>query len=211
MLPPRQSATSLDGTWSFVADPDRRLDPEILPDGVPITVPGAWEAQLPEPQGIVRGWYQRRFRLPDDARPGRLGLRFGAALRSTRVWLDGRRVGEQEDGFLPFELDAGPSEPGAEHHLVVAVENPFNDLARFPAFDPSDWAAIDARLGGPPLAELRAGKQTWYGSTSGLLGPVSADLLPEVHLAGLTFRPDADGGSRQRLGRRRSRLYPQTV
>lgn len=51
------------------------------------------------------------------------------------VWLDGRSVGEHDLGYLPFEVEAGAARPGADHELVVEVENPLNVLSEYPAFD----------------------------------------------------------------------------
>jgi hypothetical protein len=180
MLPPRRGAVPLDGTWEFIRDPEHRLTGAALPAGERVSVPGPWEADLPDPQGIVHGWYRREFVEPDDWPAGSLTLRFDVAMMRSRVWLDGRLVGEHDGGFFPFELDAGPARPGRTHDLVVAVENPFNSLTEFPTFEPAS------------LEHLPGGKQTWYTSTSGLLGSVSTAVVPAERLTSLSVEPDLE-------------------
>ena len=188
----RRPALSLDGKWEFVADPARRLPPGGLPAGIPIDVPGAWEAQLAEPYRIIHAWYRRRFTIPDWWRAGALVVRFGAAMARATVWLDGRPLGANEDGYLPFEVEAGPPRPG-EHELVVSVENPLNAVADYPAFRPGVLEALPA-LDGRPVASLPLGKQTWYTSTSGLLGSVTIELAPDPRFVALVVLPDLAGG-----------------
>jgi hypothetical protein len=203
-----RDTVSLDGTWEFIPDRVRQFGPKNLPAGEPITVPGPWEAQLARPYGIVRAWYRRRFAVPNDWRSGILVIQFGSAMARATVWLDGQLVGQCDDGYLPFEAEAGAPRHGSERDLVVAVENPVNALTEYPAFgDNPLWAATE-RLDAGPIDGLPVGKQTWYTSTSGLLGSVSAELAPDPRLAALMVLPDLDAGQahvRWRLAGQRAR------
>lgn len=193
MFSSRRPALSLDGIWEFVPDPGRELlDPRVLPAGKPIGVPGAWEAQLREPYGVVRAWYRRSFTEPEDWRDGCVVLHVGAVMARAEIWLDGRLIGEHGDGYLPFEIEVGPPRPGAHHEIAIAVENPLNILSDYPAFEPDVLKAANDRLRGRSFETMPHGKQTWYTSTSGLLGPVSAEVAPELRLAALTVLPDLD-------------------
>jgi len=84
---PRREALSLDGAWECIPDPERTLVPDRLPSGRPITVPGAWEAHLPDPYGIVHAWYRRKVSIPAGWRDGSLILRFGSAMARAEVGL----------------------------------------------------------------------------------------------------------------------------
>src|SRR5262245_5142162 len=131
MLPARSGAMSMDGTWEFVPDPGRAFGPDRLPSGGAIQVPGAWEAQLAAPQGVVRGWYRRRFQVLSGGPDDHLVIRFDSTSLEARAWLDGHEIASGV-GPLPFEIDAGPAVSGVERELTVAVDNPFNALAEFP-------------------------------------------------------------------------------
>jgi hypothetical protein len=189
---PKRQALSLDGTWEFIPDPERTFTPDRLPGGRPIAVPGAWEAQLADPYGIVRAWYRRWFSVPTGWDDGHLILRFGSAMARAVVWLDGRLVGDHDEGYLPFEIDAGAPRAGTDRDLVVRVDNPVNAFLDYPAFGAQAIRAATDRLGGETFDGLPRGKQTWYTSTSGLLGPVVVELVPDPWFAALLVQPDLD-------------------
>jgi Glycosyl hydrolases family 2, TIM barrel domain len=202
VTPTGRASRCLDGEWEFVPDPEHQFEPDRLPAGVPIEVPGAWEAQLPQPFGIVHGWYRRRFEDPavpgdgdvDGRRggaDGRLVLRFGSAMARSTIWLDGRRIGENDLGYIPFEVDAGRA-PVREHELVVEIENPLNILSEYPAFGGEGLRAASDRLDGGSFDDLPHGKQTWYSSTSGLLGSVVAERTADPRFASIVVHPDPD-------------------
>ena len=201
MTPTGRSSRSLDGQWEFVPDPEHQFAPDRLPAGIPVTVPGAWEAQLPVPFGIVHGWYRRRFEDPavgsdDDGdgrggADGRLVLRFGSAMAWSTISLDGRRIGDNDLGYIPFEVDAGGA-PVREHELVVEIDNPLNILSEYPAFGGEGLRAASDRLDGGSFDELPHGKQTWYSSTSGLLGSVVAERTADPRFASIVVHPDPD-------------------
>ncbi|MEN9933886.1 MAG: hypothetical protein RLZZ387_465 [Chloroflexota bacterium] len=192
---------SLDGTWEFFPDPERRLEPHTLEQAGPprsIRVPGPWQAQFDDMRdysGVA--WYRRTFDAPRpergsgtaqlEAEGSRLQthdsrlvtlVRFGAVDYHTTVWLNGQRIGEHEGGYLPFEFaidDAlraeGPNE------LVVRV------------IDPGTGADSDEY----PFAEIPHGKQSWYGPIGGIWQSVSLEVRPALHLTGLKVTPDVPG------------------
>ena len=197
MTPTGRSSRSLDGEWEFVPDPENQFGPDRLPAGIPINVPGPWESQLPQPFGIVHGWYRRRYEEPGAEGDGRstdrrLVLRFGSAMARSTIWFDGRRIGENDLGYVPFEVDAGRA-PGGQHEVVVEIENPLNVLAEYPAFGGEGLRAASDRLDGGSFDDLAHGKQTWYTSTSGLLGSVVAERAADPRFASIVVHPDPDG------------------
>jgi hypothetical protein len=188
-LEPRE-ILSLDGTWRFVADPERVHSPDRLPDGVPIQVPGCWEAQVVRPQRIVTGWYRRAVAVPADWEGQRAILAFGAAMYQASVWVNGELAGSHEGGYTSFELDVtGAIHWGVDNDIVVRIVNPLNALVTFPA-GAADLAAADQLSPDLPASEIPHGKQTWYASQSGLWQSVRLERRPGTALGPLRITPD---------------------
>jgi hypothetical protein len=191
-----RGSLSLDGAWSFIPDPERSHGPADLPPGDPITVPGCWEAQVAAPYGIVTAWYRRRFELPDGWDGGRLVIRFGAVMYACEVYLNGRRIGEHEGGYTPFEVEAGPDVvSGRPNELAVRVTNPLNVIEEYPIFPEADLRPLEARAPEIPFGEIPHGKQTWYSSQSGIWRSVTLERRPAVALRAPRIRPDVAAGA----------------
>ncbi len=178
-----RSQISLDGPWEFYPDPDQRLQHDTLAQTAPrlIAVPGPWQAQFEDLRDYTGvAWYRRTFDLP-GAVPAADGtaaqpwhIHFGAADYHTTVWVNGKRVGEHEGGYLPFDLALdGALRPGS-NELVVRVIDPSDDVERFPDF---------------PLAQIPHGKQSWYGPIGGLWQSVYLEARHPLHLTRLRITP----------------------
>lgn len=180
---------SLDGTWRFVADPERIHDPDALPEGEPIEVPGAWEAQVTRPYGIVTAWYHRELEVPEAWRGGRVVARFGAVMYRCTVFLNGVLVGGHEGGYTRFSIDLTPAiRWGEPNRLALQVVNPLNALESYPAFSVEQISIAEEFEPDTPLGEAPHGKQTWYSSHSGLWQPASLERTSSVGLAGPSVR-----------------------
>lgn len=92
-------------------------------------VPSVFEAANPRLdcyQGIV--WYRRSFRVPAGWSRRRIVLRFEAVNYVARVWLNNKFLGENRDGFLPFEFEVGHLlSAEKENVLAVSVDNAPHD------------------------------------------------------------------------------------
>jgi hypothetical protein len=162
-----RQAVDLDGEWRFVPDPERLLSPDRLKAGSAIRVPGCWEAQVGR-RPIVTAWYRRELSVPSDWRGDRAMLCFGAVMYAATVFLNGRRIGEHEGGYTPFEFDVTEAVRfDAENELAVRVVNPMNALRAYPASQ-ADLAEADLVTPQMPVSEIPHGKQTWYSSQSGI-------------------------------------------
>lgn len=182
---------SLDGGWRFVRDPERALDAASLPDGEAIVVPGCWEAQVPDPFGIVDAWYWRDLVIPETwPETGQLVAEFGAVMYRCDVWLDGHRVGSHEGGYTPFEVPLGDVRRDRPSRLAVRVTNPMNAITEYPALSDERLSAAESRVPDLPIREIPHGKQTWYASQSGLWRSVALERRPSSHLG--RVRPVAD-------------------
>jgi len=172
-------AVSLDGEWSFVTDPDgdgerRGLhDPDAdWPDEAEtVTVPYAWQEDERHRDYVGTAWY--RTTLNYDGTGDRTFLRFGAVDYEATVYVDGREVATNNDGYLPFEAEVTDALTAGENTVVVKV------------VDPAD------------LSEIPHGKQgkPWYTRVSGIWQSVSLESRPERFVADVKATPDLDDDS----------------
>lgn len=138
-----RNVQSLDGMWKFIIDPynhgdwsywhDQKFDGTILQDydfdtSPELRVPGDWNTQRPELyfyEGTL--WYRTKFNLQSSMQrkeDSKLFLHFGAANYKTKVWLNGKSVGEHEGGYTPFEFDVTDKVfSDKDNSLVVRVNN----------------------------------------------------------------------------------------
>ncbi len=182
----REQWVDLNGRWEFAFDDgdvgraeewergNARLEREI-------NVPFAWQSRLSgldvdpdEIHDIV--WYRRE--LPDLSRTGRerLVVHFEAIDYEAHVWVNGTFVGSHRGGQTGFSCDVTDALSASENRLVVR--------ARDHALDPS----------------VPRGKQTWqpvpsgilYTRSTGIHGPVWAEVVDLVHASALRLTPDVD-------------------
>ena len=124
----------LNGFWQFRTDADdtgrKNNWHKGFDNGIMVGVPASWNEQLAETGlmdyvGCV--WYQRSFYIARHLRDRKIILRFGSADFSAEVWLNGRRVGTHQGGFLPFEFDISSFVDFEQSNLlVVCVDNRLN-------------------------------------------------------------------------------------
>lgn len=176
---------SLNGTWEFQFDPknvgERRRwhRPTSIDDPFrrTILVPFPWESRLsgvcdPEYRGVA--WYRREIEVPADWLERGLHpvVHFGAVDWNSKVWINGRFVGEHDGGYTPFACDLSRHlQPGKP--LTVTLR----------AFD---ICAADTPLG----------KQTdnWYTPSSGIWQPVWLEGRGPSYIAQVHLTPDMSGG-----------------
>jgi Glycosyl hydrolases family 2, sugar binding domain/Glycosyl hydrolases family 2, TIM barrel domain/Glycosyl hydrolases family 2 len=159
---------SLDGLWNFwpdtsgaiaaedVAVPSKQQLDQRLGEARRITVPGCIQAQFDD----LRLWagasfYERDVVVPEQWGGRVVRLCFGAVDYLTSVWVNGRRAGMHEGGYLPFDLDVTELVRfGAPNSIVVEVLDVWKgDTASPPSF---------------AFEEIPHGKQSWYGPVGGM-------------------------------------------
>ncbi len=148
---------SLNGKWSYVLDqykvgeqrkfmapvgknsevPGRLPVDHNMEDVDTITVPSSWNVAVPELKYYEHNlWYYKKFQKTESMKSGRSFLCFEASYYKTKVWLNGKKLGEHLGGFTPFEFDITDV---LEKNNVLAV---MVDATRLPDRAPTvttDW------------------------------------------------------------------------
>jgi beta-galactosidase/beta-glucuronidase len=121
---------NLNGEWEFAFDDaDEGLalgwyDGRKLP--LKIIVPFAYQTKL---SGINDKdihecvWYARDLTIPDDWMSHDLLLNFGAVDYSTTLWVNGKEVGHNQGGHVPFQFDIAPYIRKGNNRLTLRVED----------------------------------------------------------------------------------------
>lgn len=137
---PGRTTISLDGSWKFIVDPYATgFGMRVFENRKPkdsselveydfdaagsLTVPGDWNSQrenLLFYEGPV--WYRRIFAYHRRAHT-RTFLYFGAANEQAAVYLDGKKLGEHQGGFTPFNFEVTDQIAEGDNFLVVEVSN----------------------------------------------------------------------------------------
>ena len=206
----RDQFTSLNGFWRYAivaATSDAVLQPPEAFDGR-ILVPFSPEALL---SGVRRQllpgellWYEKTFEAPRLREGERCLLHFEAVDYACACWVNGRRVGTHEGGYLPFTFDitdalAAAGEGGGEGAGEGGPADGDSDGAHSVGAPPEGSTcqiALCVRDATEQAGQLR-GKQRlarggiWYTAQSGIWQPVWLEVVPERHVRALGLHPDA--------------------
>ncbi len=94
-------------------------------DWASVTVPQSWdfyETALKGHEGI--GWYVTTINPDDFVVDRRTEIIFGRVMYHSKVWLNGKYIGENIDGYLPFDFNISDHlKPDCENKLVLKVDN----------------------------------------------------------------------------------------
>jgi beta-glucuronidase len=220
---PGRATTSLDGAWHVIVDPyETGLHARYYEQGAPETrsgpieynfeqsetlnVPGDWNMQK-DRLFFYEGplWYKRSFTYKRREH-ARVFVYFGAANYFTRVYLNGKPLGEHEGGFTPFNFEVTNQIAAGDNFLVVEVNNARRSDG-VPALNTDWWnfggLTRDVRLVEASETLVRDySVQLAKGTTSEVAGWVQLDgaspaqpVTVEIPEAGVrkTFTPDANG------------------
>lgn len=139
----RSNVELLNGKWNALIDPQSvgeifryfnnaqqtKDGPNIeylFSDVLRLDVPSDYNSQMPELkfyEGDV--WYQRKVNVNINEGSNYF-LYFAGANYICKVWLNGKKVGEHEGGFLPFQCDISKVVKEGENELVVLTNNERN-------------------------------------------------------------------------------------
>ena len=197
---------SLAGKWQIRLDPkdlglsQNWIDPQTrFDDSIPL--PGTTDqAHLGTPcraepeiskaglAGLVRkysyigpAWYRRTIEIPKDWKDQRITLFLERVIWESRVWLDGKEIGQQDSLSTPHEFDLSSATPG-KHDLLLRIDNRQKfDIGRSHAYiedTQSIWNGVAGKL------ELRATPQIWIDQIH--LNPDPAKPSVEVRIGNRT-------------------------
>lgn len=165
----------LGGWWDFATDPEdageaRGYQAKFPEPETRLWVPGTWNSSARYWNYVGPGWYRRRFETPSD---GNLRVHFGSVFYQSKVWLDGRQLGEHEGGYLPFDYTAAGLKKGA-HNVVVRIDNRLTERS------------------------LPKKNVDWF-PYGGIDRPVYAEIVPMVFVRRVHVVPSLVGPSEARL------------
>ena len=182
----REHWQPLNGWWEYaiVPEPDaahawRTASAPQAMDGR-IVVPFSPEAALSQVGHVLQPnellWYRRELDVPAPAPGERTILHFEAVDWACSVYLGGELLGTHTGGYLAFQFDITDSLARGARTLELCV------------YDPSD---AGYQLRGKQCLQRNG---MWYTSQSGIWQSVWLEYVPEVHVASLVLKPDADAG-----------------
>ena len=163
----RSSFLCLNGRWQLSCNGESWG--EILVPYPPESTLSGIVRQVGERDELV---YERTFALPEGFNKGRVLLHFGAVDQICEVWLNGRRIGSHEGGYLPFHFDITDALL-SENALLVAVRDPLDH--DYP------WGKQCRKRGG-----------MWYTPVSGIWQTVWLESVPENYIEALTIDTDLE-------------------
>jgi len=166
---------SLSGQWRFATDPKDEGETngwylEAAEGGMEVTVPHIWQRSEEHLAYFGAAWYKRTFQIGDRSEKKRVYVHFDAVDYTTRVWVNGRYVGEHEGGFTPFEFDVTDYLTSSGDQMIAVR-----------VYDPQD------------NADIPIGKQgSWYTRVSGIWQDVYLEERSALYLDRIRITPDID-------------------
>ncbi len=176
----RKDWLNLNGLWKYAVVPKESTQPSAW-DGE-ILVPYPIESAL---SGVMKTvgeqnqlWYRRSFQVPAAWEGKRVLLHFGAVDWQTRVWVNGKEVGNHTGGYDAFSFDITEAlQASGEQEIVVS------------AFDPTDAGYQ------PRGKQVRKPGGIWYTPTTGIWQTVWVEPVAPSYLRRLRLTPNLDESS----------------
>ncbi len=167
---------NLNGLWNYAVTPQAFLavtnfDGQIL---VPFPIESALSGVMRRLDETNMLWYQRSFRVPPEWSGRRVRLHFGAVDWRTRVFINGREIGQHRGGYDAFSFDITDSlKRAGEEEIRVAV--------------------IDPTEGDQPRGkQSRKPEGIFYTPNSGIWQTVWLEPVPKNCVDDLRLTPDVD-------------------
>ena len=124
---------SLNGDWSF------KIDPEYQGESLgfekqnfdashwdKMEVPGNWNLHNLYAEYSGDAWYTRTFKVEELQKNQLVRLVFESVFNDCKVWINGKLIGENHLGFMPFQFDISKHiHYNQENRIAVQVNNMF--------------------------------------------------------------------------------------
>ncbi len=193
---------SLNGSWDIMPlkgkAADFKLPEEFKWEKTKIKIPSAWNANAYNISGRTKdhcggdfvafpsypkswesapiAWMRKEFTLPENWSQEDIYIHFQAVMGKSRVYINGELLGENYEGFLPFEYQLTDHLKSGKNEILVGV-------ARAELFD------VDGRYGRRTNVGGSQGKQT-----AGIWQDVYLFARPKLHIADVFVQPNVSRG-----------------
>jgi beta-galactosidase/beta-glucuronidase len=181
----RDRWVNLNGAWEFTFDDSNQGLTEQWYAGRAfdqhIVVPFPYQAELSgiNEKGIHEVvWYARSIDIEDDLLDGDLLLHFGAVDYRTTLWVNGKEVGHNRGGHVPFWFNIRPYVERGSNRIVLRVE----DLQ-----DPHQPRGKQSSTGLPHGID--------YYCTTGIWQTVWLEPVPKLRIESVRITPLVDVGA----------------
>ncbi|NOU35941.1 MAG: beta-glucuronidase [Kiritimatiellaceae bacterium] len=182
----------LNGLWRFQVDWDGTGEDsgwhagKFPSSAAEVPVPASYndlfaDTNIRDHVGYV--WYQRELIIPSGWKDRKILLRFDAVAHHADIWLDGKLLGRNKGGFLPFTVDLGDVAPGGRHLLTVRADNRL-DWTCLPGGELTSRPAGGCAGSSIPVQETHFD----FFNYSGIHRPVRLIALPAVHITDVSIR-----------------------
>ena len=194
---PARDEICLNGSWDFMPvfsnkKEDFKLPEEFKADSVKIKIPSPWNVNrfasnnvkggdfnafpsYPEKWKDAKiGWQKRSFEIPQSWSDKRVILRFDGVMGNCEVYVNGAKVAENFDMFMPFEADITDQvKIGGKNEILVGVAKAelYNKQGKFGRIE---------YMGG----------SFWGEHVAGIWQDVYLLAKPEVYISDVFARPD---------------------
>ncbi len=173
----REDWQNLNGLWDYAITAKDAPAPthwrgKIL---VPFPVESALSGVMTNVGEAQRLWYSRRFEVPRDWGTKRVLLNFGGVDWETKVWVNGKEVGQHQGGYDAFSFDITETlKAKEENEILVSV-----------------WDPTDA---GPQPRGKQVSKPggIWYTPVSGIWQTVWIEPVSQAHVTKVKLTPLLD-------------------
>jgi len=123
----------LNGTWQFKIDPYNIGESEKwfstnnnFDCWDEMEVPGNWDLYNEYSDYAGNAWYKRSFYVDNEWETKLTRIVFQSVYNDSKIWINGKYVGENHLGFLPFHFDISEFvNYGMENHITLVVNNVF--------------------------------------------------------------------------------------
>lgn len=176
----------LERGWQFLVDKEGTLKAGnigSLEGWRDVRVGLSWNAQFADLRDYMGvAWYRTTFDAPQTNARGHALIRFGAVDYFTEVYVNGKRIGEHEGGYMPFSFDVTSALKPGVNELLVRVIDPMMDEK-------------ENRIRFPEMMynEIPHGKQNWYVQTGGIWQPVILEIKPQNYIQTVKVETKIDG------------------
>ncbi len=172
----RSQWMNLNGLWDYAiikkdnAEPKKYDGKILVPFCAESSLSGVEKSVLPD----ENLWYKRSFNIPTSWKGKKILLHFDAVDWETKVWLNGKLIGQHQGGSDPFTFDVSKYLKNGAQELTVSV------------WDPTDTGTQ------PRGKQQLSQKGIWYTPVTGIWQTVWLEPVESAYIERITPIADID-------------------